>query len=317
MGRGKLTKAGLAAKISPIKVATMIVGAVVVLIVGSEVYALATHDEDWAIGQRLIEQALEWKNASKGCCVPFCKGAGEQECSDIGGTEWTKEPCSQVPKCDEGCCLPQCENTTQAFCEHNYEGLSTWDSKSCHDIKECEKGCCWVEGKAVENIPKAGCNHMGGQWSKGKCQKGFSITLKGKTSGQANMAPVAGQEGDVAFQALMKMFTGGGIQVEQEVTIEAYTCADLPYATWTGKITSVTTGSNPKTGTDTKTETNDITLPFDEDGVLTSEKYGLGKIFTGQVDLVKMSVRLNYLGFGPADLLLEGQVRKGAPECKK
>lgn len=300
-----------------LKMAAVVIGGIALFVVGTQAYAAISGDEDWAIIQRIREEAGRWKNAWKGCCVPFCQGAGEQECYDLGGTEWTKEACPKVSKCDYGCCLPQCERTTQAFCEHNYEGLSTWNKKSCHDIDKCEKGCCWVEGKAVENIPKASCDHMAGQWSKGKCKKGFSAVLKGKTSGEANVTPIAGEEGNAMFQALIKGFSGGGINVAQEATLEVHTCADSPYAAWSGKWTTTTTGSNPKTGSDTKTETTDITLPFDEDGVLTTgQKYGFGDLFTGTVDLQKMSLRLKYMGFGPADLILEGPVTKGAPNCK-
>jgi len=310
------------------KVAGMVLGGLVLLLVAGFVYGkttgkdLAVRIGETGYGVSFDDETGEadLQTGRFGCCSPQCENMFEIECSaEHGyGGRFYGGSCGEVEECREVCCLPDCKDVPKVWCEGDY-GMSghNWVSSPCSQQDECEMGCCWIGGKAIRE-QKAPCIATGGQWKKGKCKKGFSVHMEAETSGTSKdvYSMFAGGEGAAMIDAIAGAF-GATATVDMKMWIDAYTCKETPYTPWTGSLVSETTVCSERTGCETETDKSPVGLPFDEDGKASITGYaGLAKMsFGGEVNLEQMTYTVDYGIMEP--MIFKGKIQKGAPECEE
>lgn len=178
--------------------------------------------------------------------------------------------------------------------------------------ENCKKGCCHVNGEVNEGVLKNICERTAGaMWKEGKCQTGYRVHLIGKSSGEGKLGPMFGS-GTGAFQKML----GADMSVDISGVADLTTCDKSVYSKWKGIMIMKVTTSNKKLGTETKTHEDEITIPFDENGVFEGKidvfLSSLG--FSAKVNEESMNFTYNFGGTMPT-ITMQGKVEKGKVVC--
>lgn len=216
---------------------------------------------------------------------------------------------------DIGCCIPTCEDKKLVECQPNAGSNreAKWAKGRCHLQTDCEKGCCYLNGQALEDIPKNNCQAKMGSWSKGKCGEGFSVHMEGVNRGQFNARAFFGEEMGKTAETLFKMSGQDMPEMSTKQIVDLYTCQDTIYSTWIGTIKTILAASSGKTTENTRP----ISITFNRQGTIKEtggSNLGLVIKFTATVDARQMSFILDQGGMMP-NLTVSGPIVKGAKEC--